>query len=85
MGNSKNIIIVLATALVVLAGWTYYTLTVTVPVKAEAECKANIENVVIPQVTAAAEKECMNVIGQYEQKLGQLQQIPECAAALMVE
>ena len=85
MGNSKNIIIVLATASVVLAGWTYYTLTVTVPAKAEVECKAIIEGEVIPQVTAAAEKECMNAIGQYEQMLGQLQQIPECAAVLMAE
>ncbi|MCK5591365.1 MAG: hypothetical protein KAI72_05365 [Candidatus Pacebacteria bacterium] len=85
MTNSKNLVIILATALILLAGWTYYTLTVTVPAKAEAGCKATIENEVIPQLTAAAEQECLGAIAQYEQMLSKLQQIPACAAALLVE
>ncbi len=83
MSNSKNIIIVvLAVALVVLAGWTYYTLAVTAPQKAEAACKATIDTTVIPQVTDAAKKDCAKAIGQYQQVLEQLKQIPACAAAM---
>lgn len=87
MSNSKNLIItVLAVALVVLGGWTYYTLTTTVPAKAEAGCVAKIESEVIPavtaQVTAAAQQECSNAIAQYEVVLSQLQEVPECAAVL---
>ena len=87
MGNSKNIIIVfLIVILIALAGWTYYTLTVSVPKKAEAECKANIETQVIPQLTAAAQAECAETIQaavqQCQQTLQQLMQIPACASAL---
>ena len=83
MSNSKNIIIaVLLVALVSLAGWTYYTLSVTAPQKAEAACKATIDTVVIPQVTDAVQKECTKAIGQYQQLLGQLQQVPACAAVM---
>ena len=79
--NTKNIVIViLAVALVTVVGWTYYTLTVTAPQKAEAACKANINDVVIPQVTAAAEKQCMAAIEQYQQLLAQLKQVPACAS-----
>jgi len=83
MANSKNIvIIVLVLIIVILVGWTYYTLTVTAPKKAEAVCKASIESEVIPQVKAAAEVECTNLIGQCQQTLQQLMQVPACAAAL---
>ena len=87
MGNSKNIIIViLVVILIALAGWTYYTLTVSAPEKAEAECKANIDTQVIPQITAAAQAECAEtvqvVVEQYQQTLQQLMQIPACASAL---
>ena len=83
MTNSKNIIIIfLVLIIVILGGWTYYTLTVTAPKKAEAACKANIENEVIPQLTAAAEAECTNVVGQCQQAYQQLMQVPACAAAL---
>ena len=83
MANSKNIIIiVLVLIIVVLAGWMYYTLTVTAPKKAEAACKASIESEVIPQLKAAAEAECLTVVGQCQQTLQQLMQVPACAAAL---
>ncbi len=83
MSNSKNIIIVvLVVALVALAGWTYYTLGVTAPQKAEAACKATIDTTIIPQVTDAVQKECVKVIGQYQQVLAQLKQVPACAAAM---
>ncbi len=49
---------------------------------AEAVCKASIESEVIPQVKAAAEVECTNLIGQCQQTLQQLMQVPACAAAL---
>ena len=59
MANSKNIIIiVLVLIIVALAGWMYYTLTVTAPKKAEAACRASIESEVLPQLKAAAEAEC---------------------------
>lgn len=87
MGNSKNIIIVvLVVILIALAGWTYYTLTVSAPKQAEAACKANIDTQVIPQITAAAEAECVEtiqaVVQQCQQTLQQLMQIPACASAL---
>lgn len=91
MGNSKNIIIVvLVVILIALAGWTYYTLTVSAPEKAEAECKANIDTQVIPQLTAAAQAECaktveaqvISAVQQCQQTLQQLMQIPACASAL---
>jgi len=87
MGNSKNIIIVvLVVILIALAGWTYYTLTVSAPEKAEAECKANIDTQVIPQLTAAAQAECVEIVQatvqQCQQTLQQLMQIPACASAL---
>ena len=94
MSNSKNLIItVLTVALIGLAGWTYYTLTTVVPAKAEAECKATIDTIVIPEVTAqvsaVAEQECAKVVTEtvtrYETVLEQLKQIPECAAALSSE
>jgi len=83
MSNSKNVIIaVLVIALITLGGWTWYTLSVTAPQRAEEECKANIDNVVIPQVKDAAEKQCTAAIVQYQQLLGQLKQIPACAAVI---
>lgn len=83
MSNSKNVIIViLVIALIALGVWTWYTLTVTAPQKAEAECKANIDNVVIPQVTASVQQEYAAAIGQYQQLLEQLKQIPACAAVI---
>jgi predicted negative regulator of RcsB-dependent stress response len=83
MGNSKNIIIiVLVVALIALAGWTYYTLTVSVPKKAEAECKANIDTQVIPQVKAAAQAECEKVVQDCQQAVTQFMQIPACVSAL---
>ena len=83
MDNSKNIIIVvLVVILVALSGWTYYTLTVSGPEKAEAECMANINTQVIPQVQAAAQAECEELIQQCQQTLEQLMQIPACASAL---
>ncbi len=87
MDNSKNIIIVaLIVILIALAGWTYYTLTVSAPEKAEAECKANIDTQVIPQIKAAAQAECIETVQvtvqQCQQKLQQLIQIPACASAL---
>ena len=88
MGNSKNIIIVvLVVILIALSGWTYYTLTVSAPKKAEAECKANIDTQVIPQLTAAAQAECVETVQtavqQCQQTLQQLMQIPACASALL--
>lgn len=83
MGNSKNIVIVvLAVALIVLAGWTYYTLTVTAPQTAEAECEAYVNATVIPQVTSTVQQGYETAIGQYEQLLDQLKQVPACAAVI---
>lgn len=86
MGNSKNIIIVvLVIVLIVLAGWIYYTLTVSVPEKAEAECKAKINTEVIPQVQIAAQAECAKMIQGCQETLEQLMLIPECASVLLPE
>jgi len=83
MGNSKNIIIViLVVILIALAGWTYYTLTVSAPQKAEAECKANIDTQVIPQIKAAAQAECAAMIQECQEILQQLMLVPDCASAL---
>lgn len=87
MKNPKNItIVILAVVLVALAGWTYYTLTVTAPQQATAACTANINNTVIPQVTAqvtaAAQKQCTAAMGQYQQLMTQLEKIPACAAVI---
>lgn len=70
MCNSKNIIIVLVVILIALIGWTYYTLTVSVPEKAEAECEAIVESQV------------MSAVQECQQTLQQLMQIPACASAL---
>ena len=83
MGNSKNIIIViLVVILIALAGWTYYTLTVSAPQKAEAECKANIDTQVIPQIQAAAQVECAAMIQECQDVLQQLMLVPDCVSAL---
>ena len=59
MTNSKNIIIaILIIALVVLTGWTYCTLTVSIPKKAEAKCKEKIDKEVTPQVKTKAQEDC---------------------------
>ena len=84
MGNSKNIIIiVLVVILIALAGWTYYTLTVSGPEKAETECKAQIDSQVIPQVKAAAQVECEKVVQECQDVLNQFMQIPACVSALL--
>jgi len=91
MTNSKNIVIIaLVLIIVILVGWTAYTLIITAPKKAEAACKASIETQVIPQLKAAAEKECaavteaqvMSAVQQCQQTLQQLMQVPACVAAL---
>jgi len=83
MGNPKNIIIViLVVILIALAGWTYYTLTVSAPQKAEAECKANIDTQVIPQIQAAAQVKCAAMIQGCQETLQQLMLVPDCASAL---
>jgi len=82
MGNSKNIIIVLIVILIALAGWTYYTLTVSFPKEAEAACLDKINTEVIPQIQAAAQTECAKAIQQYQEVLEGLSQIPACAAAM---
>jgi len=80
MNDNKNIIIaVLSVALVALGGWTYYTLTVTVPQKAEAACKTVIETQVIPQATATAQTECGKAVKQVQETF---MQVPACAAAV---
>jgi len=84
MGNSKNIIIVvLVVILIALAGWTYYTLTVSAPKKAEVGCKANIDTQVIPQVKAAAQAECEKVVQECQDAINQFMQIPACISALV--
>lgn len=83
MGDSKNIIIlVLVVAVIALAAWAFYFL----PQKAEKECtigcQNKIETEVIPQLSVAAEQECMTQISTCQQAVNQLMQVPECAAAL---
>jgi len=83
MSNSKNIIIIaLVIVLIALGGWTYYTLTVSVPEEAETECMAKIDNEVIPQVQAVAEEECAKAIQTCQGALEQIMLIPVCASAL---
>lgn len=84
MGDKKNIIIVVLIIVIIIMG---YMLTVSFPNKAEAECKANIDTQVIPQITAAAQAECVKTIqAQVASAVQQCQQtfmqIPACAAAL---
>jgi hypothetical protein len=79
MNDNKNIIIaILAVALIALGGWTYYTLTVTVPQTAEAGCRAMIETQVIPEATKKATEECGKVVKQVQETF---MQVPACAAA----
>lgn len=79
MNDKKNIIIaVLAVALVALGGWTYYTLTVTVPQKAEAACKTVIETQVIPEAIKKGTEECGKAVKQVQETF---MQVPACAAA----
>ncbi len=79
MEKVKNIIIVVLVLVIVILG---YMLMVSFPKKAEAECKANIDTQVIPQLTAAAQAQCAQAIQQCQQTLQQLMLIPACASAL---
>ena len=81
--NKNIIIVVLIVALVVLGGWTYYTLTNTVPKKAEAQCEDIINTQVIPKAQTdcqTAMATAVQAVQQYQQILTQLKQVPACAA-----
>jgi len=79
MDKVKNIIILVLVLVIAALG---YMLMVSFPERAEAECKANIDTQVIPQVTAAAQAQCAQGIQQCQQTLQQLMLIPACASAL---
>ena len=90
MKSPKIIILILVVVLVAFAGWTYYTLTMSVPKKAEAACRAKIDSEVIPAVSAEATAKCtqavqqavQQTVGSYAQLLQMLAQIPACAAVM---
>jgi len=80
MTNIKNIIIIILVVIIVILG---YMLLVTFPQKAEAECRTECTKVATEAMSAV--QECMIQAQECQQALEYITEIPECAAALLVE
>ena len=95
MNSEKTIIVILLLALIGVGGFSWYTIGVIVPQKAQSQCEAYIKGTVVPQAEAqckqgvaqlqAGLQQCMTQAEQCGTLVTALKQVPTCAPYIPTE